>query len=197
MKYCLMVLLLPILFSGCVNLKPDQATLDRYALGPIHLAETSPVEGGTILYIAQPNTPAYIEADRMYLWGEDGKIRKARTVRWAEPFNEGLARALSEYIELNSPHQVSAYYPWQTQGTERCTVQLNVYKLIALDAGKLLADIGWRINASEGEATVGRYQASFDWDPVDFVTYVAAMNAAVEGLANELSSALSSAETKK
>ncbi len=167
-------------------MKPDQSPLDHYALGPGKLAEVSATDGGNTLYIDRPNIPVYVEADRMYLWGANGEISKARAVRWAEPLNEGLARALAEYIELKSDHLVRAYYPWRTQEVDLYTVNLNVYKLIAHEDGNLLADIGWRILSRDGEELLGRYQTTVEWEPVSFPSYVSAMNQAIEGLADQL-----------
>ena len=104
---------------------------------------------------------------------------------------------MAEYLELNSAHQVRAYYPWSTQEALLSTVQLNVYQLIAREDRRLLADIGWRLTDSQGVVISGRYQASLDWQPHDFSTYVAEMNQAIEGLADELIHALSASSAKK
>lgn len=190
MKYCLIPLLLCCLFTGCVNLKPDKTPLDRFALGPAALAETSSDASGAMLYIDRPNVPVYMEADRMYLRGEHGEINSLHSVRWAEPLSEGLARSLAEYIELKSEHTVSAFYPWMTQEEGLCTVNLNVFKLIADENGTLLADIGWRLHCPTGRVQQGRYQATLEWDTEDFSTYVTAMNEAIGHLASDLIKAL-------
>lgn len=187
MKSIFISLLLSLLFVGCVNLKPAKVPLDRYALGPSELAQVpEESERGNTLYIDRPNIPAYMEADRMYLRGGNGQVSAIHGTRWAEPLDEGLARALGEYVEINSEHLVRAYYPWKTKETELCTVKLNVYKLIANDDGSLLADIGWRLSCPNDEAQLGRYQATLSWDPEDLTTYVATVNEAIEGLAAQI-----------
>ena len=186
MNHCLLLVLVSLLLTGCVNLKPAKVPLDRYALGLSGLAEVTEAGAGRKLYIEQPNVPVYLEADRMYVRGANGEISQAGGVRWAEPLDEGLARSLAEYIELKSAHRVYAYYPWRTKETELCAVKLNVYKLIAGENGQLLVDIGWRMDCPDTESRYGRYRHVFEWAPDEITSYVTAVNEAIEGLADQL-----------
>ena len=105
-------LLLTLLLSACVNLEPVEDDLRVYARWDLLLSvpKRSFEDLGQVVYIARPDLPSYLTNNRMLIRAAD-EIQSLEGARWVEPLEEGVARALGEYLARAQAPFVAGYYP--------------------------------------------------------------------------------------
>lgn len=183
------ILLLCLSASGCVNLKPRADTVQQYVLGPIDAqARTSvgePVRGETI-YVGRPDLPGYLEGNRLQYRVETGAVHRIAGARWGEPVEEGVARALSEYLIQNGAYAESGFYPWPRQ-SEAPRLRVRLHQFSATGEGVILVTAGWWIEGPEGTLAQGMFTADDQtWQPGNAESLVRGLNQALQGLADAI-----------
>ena len=186
------LLVLTCTLTACVNLKPKADTTRTYLLGPV---DVSP-EGESSLYdiyIARPNLPAYLEGNHMQYRNEQGELKSLKGARWGESLQEGIARALSEWVLSDSGRQVSGFYPWPKTSDQATELRLQFHQFGATADGRIQLSASWRIDGgADAKAKQARYYSAegYTWKVGDVQSLVAGLNAALTALAQEISGAL-------
>lgn len=176
---------LSFLLSACVNLKPVEDNLKLYVLGDpkgVEVVETaSSVE--ECFYIASPDLPSHLSNDRFMVRTLNGELIEKSDVRWAEPLEEGICRALSEYISREG-RWVTGYYPWPKLEANIPQLRVRFNELAFVDDGSVRISVFWVVRNRSDVLSGGVYNTyDLSWDPESPESLVKALNAALEGLA--------------
>lgn len=187
----LTLLLLCCGLTACVNLKPKADTVRMFVLGSVDaVAEPSAQSPGAV-YIARPDLPAYLDGSRLQYRHADGEIQSLRGARWAEPLQEGVARALSEFIGGAQGHSTDGYYPWPKLSTATPQVRVRLLKFGATADGRIQLAANWQIEGPGGVVCQSSYVADqFEWQLGDPQSLVAGLNQALKALAAEIAPAM-------
>ena len=169
---------------ACVNLKPTQHVVQRYVLGPAAATPVSERSGGA-LYVARPELPSYLAGNQMQYRAAGGELQSLAGVRWGEPLQEGVARALSELIAAQDERSNIRFYPWPQTAAPVTTLRIQLHQFAATADGCVLLAAYWQL---EGEARAqGSYVAEgLRWTPGQAASLVAGLNAGLAGLAQEI-----------
>lgn len=192
MKYHLLAVgLLSLLFTSCVNLDPVEDDLQMYALGSVSdRPETEfPDNANNVIYIARPDLPAYLSNNRMLIRSEDGEIRHLGGIRWVEPLEEGVARALSEYISRAGGQFVAGYYPWPRLSNNTPMIRVRFSELSFEDDGTIHVVAFWWEGRDEEILKGGIFEPNdITWTPGKPSTLVTAFNRILEQVGEEIAS---------
>ncbi len=175
------------LLTGCVNLKPREDSTKEYVLGPIDVLAlgTGPIEERG--YIARPQLPVYMEGSELKIRSADGEITSLPGVRWAEPLDVGVARALSHYFQAVSGGIKSSFYPWAKPGKAATTLQVTLHQMVATDDGHIYLSASWELKRPDTSVQTGAFsKVDVEWLPGDAGSMVAGLNAGLEALATEI-----------
>lgn len=184
-------LLLCFGLSGCINLKPKADAAKSFVLGPVAASSRAEVAAVGALYIARPERPTYLEGTHLLYLAESGEIKSLPNVRWAEPIEGGIARALSEYLQLDDATLDTHFYPWSKHSAAMPQLHLYLHQFIATEDGRILLSATWRVAAGSESTRSGAYTApDLQWTPGDASSLVVGLNAALEGLAKEIKASL-------
>jgi uncharacterized lipoprotein YmbA len=175
--------------TACVNLKPKPDTVRLYVLGPLDTAVESGVLSGPAIYIARPDLPTYVDGTRLQYRRQGGELRSLSGARWAEPLQEGVSRALSEY--LSSQHAINGYYPWPKLSSVTSQVRVRFSQFGATADGQIQLSAHWQIEGPEAVVREGVFAAAdLKWQTDDAQSMVAGLNEALQALAADISNSL-------
>lgn len=176
------------LVTACVNLKPKSAPMQLYALGPI--MQAAPQQAGPHamqVYVARPSLPAYLDSKQLLFRSNNGEVKHVATARWAEPLDDGIARATSEYLGLVATSVSKAYYPLKKPaGTAALKIQIQQFN--GTEGGQVQFQADWQLENAEGKLLKrGSYLAdSLSWAPGDASSLVAGLNTALSEMATAI-----------
>ena len=183
------MLLLGLLFAGCVNLDPVEDDLQMYALGSVEDRPSAkfPENPNEVVYIGRPDLPAYLSNALMLIRSSDGEVKQLPGVRWAEPLEEGVARALSEYIARADGPFVAGYYPWPRINRETKQIRVRFTELSFKDDGSIHVVAFWWIAKGQGMIDGGLFEPrDIAWTPGQPATIVTAFNQILEQLGQSI-----------
>ena len=173
--------------TSCIGLNPSPDNTKMVALGLSDLAQTrstAPVAKG---YIARPDFPVYMEGNRLKVLSKNGELLNLPDVRWAEPIDTGVARALSSYIGISSDGLESDFYPWVRTNDVKFVLKVRFHHLIATDNGHILASASWEYDRGTDKTQTGFFvNNTVSWSPGDAQSMVTGMNTVLKLLASEI-----------
>lgn len=178
-----------LVFSGCVNLKPKADVVKLYALGPVEAAPETTATGPS-MYVARPNLPGFLDGKRLQFRSANGEVEELSKARWAEPLEDGIARALAEYLQHKGGRKVSGFYPWP-KNRDDLELRVHIYKLGALKSGEVSMLVEWELRSAGKARSAGTFESQgIQWQQGDSDSFVAGINRALEQLASDVDAAL-------
>lgn len=124
---CLLILLG---LAGCINLDPSVDPTRTFLLH----APGVDIDGWTAdgqalsIYVERVEIPPYLDDRRLVLRLSDEQVDYQEFVRWAEPLDQGIARALAlNLLDLPGVDEVG-YYPWQGPREADLKLRMKVFK---------------------------------------------------------------------
>lgn len=178
--------LLTLCAAGCVNLKPrpDQTKLYVLAAGE---APTSVTDDGTLLYVERPNLPLYLNGKHLTYSRDNGEAVSIPGARWAESFEEGVARGLASQINASAKQLRASYFPWlRPQSVD--VLRVNFYQFEARADGSFAVSADWSLSpAGGGDGIRGRLELlNISWIVVSAESYVHACDQILKRLADDI-----------
>ena len=183
--------------GGCVSLKrtPEARFFTlRSVLEPAEAAPaaTRPASQVGLLPVL---VPGHLERPQLVTWASPGELRIDEYLRWAEPLDEGIARALAEDLDaLLAAHPVIRS-PWPSPVVPFCRVRVELRVFGPQEDGDVLLEGRWALLPhGEGRSFVHRstslrrpLAAKAGGDPA---AGVEAMSALLADLAREIAAAV-------
>lgn len=186
----ILILLLAVLLSGCVNLKPKPDRTQIFALGT-ELKSVYNLQGRPEVYVTRVEIPGFLEGTRIHFRAGDGRLDSVTGARWAEAPAEALPRALAMHLQATGLAHVRAYYPWSNTESERTKVSVQFERFSASPSGQVEVVAQWQIESADGQLLKGRYMATgLQWDGQNVVDYIVQLDAGLAGLAEAIAQAL-------
>lgn len=166
--------------SGCVNLKSKPDRVQQYALGA-SLQQELAVSDPAAIYISRPNLPGYLNGRNLQYRDASSEVVSLRQSRWAEPLDQGVARALAECWLQSGASSVSGYYPWPRKSNSSPQLKVNFYRLEAFSDGRIEVVADWQLlGAAGGVEKQGQFRAKeISWQLGDPESLVRGLNAAL------------------
>jgi uncharacterized lipoprotein YmbA len=176
-----------LLAGGCVNLKPSPDTVKSYTLGPASLESLEKFPGREGVYVARPDLPGYLAGTRFHYRGFDGELVQLPSARWAEPLEEGISRAVSEFLNHEGVPASGGYYPWPYRSRDIPKLHLSILRLGAYENETIQFQVAWEILQDEATIASGLYvQDALAWEVGDASSAVEGFNAGLRALAAQI-----------
>lgn len=186
----LLACLFTALCSGCVNLKPTADVTKQYALGSEAGALMLTTEPESVLYIARPNLPGYIEGLHLQYRSANSEVISLSKARWIEPLDQGIARTIGELLLESGKHTVSGYYPWPQKNRNAAQLKVNFFRFGGSADGQIELSAYWELVGADGEVeNQGLFTAKgIEWQVGDAESLVAGLNQALVELVLDVGS---------
>lgn len=192
-KYLLSIgaTLIALFLCACVSFEPQPDSGREFALGPVTIpASVSDESASEAFFVERIFLPAYLDTPVIQYRSLDGQILSIGQDRWAEPLDQGIARALFEYIVQSSDSGTGAYYPWPRPKADIDIVSVQFYEFVANEEGSVRLSGTWR-KAKKGRSVQDEVFSFSDlsWEVGDTGSLVAAFNEGLARLASEIGKA--------
>jgi uncharacterized lipoprotein YmbA len=185
-KHCL-VLLGPLLLSGCLGLDPKPDPSRYFDLGGGTTRPERVEADCTRQVLVGPVTLAgHLDDTKIARRVGENEIRYADWEFWAEPLVRALPRELGRSLERVMPDTCVSDYRMASPSEASVQLELVISRFEMTDDAEVLVDAGWRVfrsGESEGRQTTIRFSKAIDGDSSDVSAGVQAMNLALDDLA--------------
>ena len=173
--------------TACVNLDPRPDSTRFFVLGSDASAAAAG-EGGSGFYVGRPEIPVYLKSEKMLYRTASGEVRPVGGHRWAEPLDQGIARALAEALAAQSGTASAGFYPWAKPAPETATLRLQVREFGGDGDGSIVFDAAWELQDPARSAPLrGDFRAQIEaWKVGSPDGLVAGMNELIARLALEI-----------
>ena len=191
--------------AGCVSLKrtPEARFFVLRSLVEPPEAAARPASAG-LVGVLPVRIPGHLERPQIVTWAGPGELRIGEYLRWAEPIDAGVTRALAENLDALLPAHPVIRSPWPSAVAPFCRVRVDLRVFGLQESGDVRLEGRWVLLPGKGERPLVHRSASLRRGPagpsgVDAAAGVEAMSALLADLAKEIAAAVEAlpAEEKK
>lgn len=173
--------------SGCFNLEPKPDNTVIYTLGPHAHEDGRSVNEGRIVYVNRPELPSYLMGSSVVFHTDTGALTSLSHARWGEDLEDGIARAVAEYLQSTGKVNVRSQYPWPKLARDDWDVRVLFKRFGATEDGVVHVSAVWQIRDNGDVMKEGLFASEgLQCDLSDASSYVAELNAGLEQLANQI-----------
>jgi uncharacterized protein len=187
-------LLAALAVAGCVSLKRTPEAR-FFALRPVAELPASPAPndaGGGMVGVLPVSLPGFLDRPQLVAWSGPGEVRIDEFLRWAEPLDASVQRALAEDLEalLPSLHVIRA--PWPRSTAVRCRVRVELLRFGPQPRGEVLLSGRFVLLPAQSERALFARDVELRRDPghADAGSGVEAMSALLADLAAQVAQAI-------
>jgi len=177
-----------VCLSGCLNLKPAQATARFFVLSPLPGA-AAPGSPALAVGVGPVKLPAYLFKDSLAVRKGTNEVEYLDSALWAEHLNSGFQRVLAANLAVLLPTDQVRLSAWRREDVAmEVYVTVEQFDVDRTGAGVLVA--WWRILSPGGEKTLkaGQFRAAREGAPpqADPLGATATLSALLGDLSREL-----------
>ena len=187
-----LLLLLPLLLTGCGALKPVKDTSATYLLDPT-VSDRPLGNSVPAIAIGRPALPSYLDRQQVVTRVGSGELKMSDYHLWAEPLGAGIARVTS--MNLGRLTGSSNILPIDNFVTLDYTslLELRVNQFESDGSNRIILACTWKLQPIRGfplQARNFRTEVPFTESKTDISPRIAAMNEALGRLAREIARSL-------
>jgi hypothetical protein len=149
--------------------------------------------GGVGVFVRRVDVPAYLGQGRLVTMKGGIQVDYATTARWAEPLDQGVARAVAEDLSRNSRIRAYGFSPGAAPMDHQYDVWIRLERFEGTDGGEVVLRGHWAVSAADSSAPVaGR---TFEirrrgWQPGDYPGLVRLLSAETAEMSREIARAI-------
>ncbi len=174
--------------AACLGPRTDPATYYVLSPGQGDAGEPLPIQLG----VGPVTVPGYLARSELVTRVSENRLSVSETERWAEPLEEGVARALSAGLRRRLGPDRVVPYPWYASDGIDYGVSVEITRFEASSPSTVVLAATWRVEDGEGgEALEGDdsvIEVATDGPTGD--ASVAALSGALDALAAEIAGAV-------
>jgi uncharacterized protein len=145
--------------------------------------------GGTSVFIRRVDVPAYLATGRLVTMKGGIQVVYATTARWAEPLDQGVARAVAGDLSRNSRIRASGFSPGAPIAERKYDVWIRLERFEGTDRGEVILRGHWAISTADSSAPIS--SRTFDirrhgWRPGDYPGMVRLLSEAIAEMSREI-----------
>ena len=110
--------------------------------------------GGTGVFVRRVDVPSYLATGRLVTMKGGIQVDYAATARWAEPLDQGLARAVAEDLSRNSRIRAYAFSPGAPPVDHRYDVWIRLERFEGNDHGEVVLRARWSISGADSSVPI-------------------------------------------
>src|ERR1700730_16479807 len=126
--------------------------------------------GGTTVFVRRVEVPAYLVRLSIVTMRGGGEADYAETARWAEPLDQGVARAVAENLNRRSGITAIGFSPASPPGPHRYDVQIRLDRFEGTENGDVVLAAHWEVLTADGSSVSNRSTEIHrnGWTPGDY-----------------------------
>jgi len=148
--------------------------------------------GGTTVFVRRVQVPAYLVRLSLVTMRGGSQADYAETARWAEPLDQGVARAVAENLNQRSGITAIGFSPAAPPGPHRYDVQIRLDRFEGTDSGDVVLAAHWEVLTSGGSSVANRSLEirRNGWTPGDYPGLVKLLSEEVAEMSAQIARAI-------
>jgi uncharacterized protein len=143
--------------------------------------------GGVGVFVRRVDVPAYLGQGRLVTMKGGIQVDYATTARWAEPLDQGVARAVAE--DLSSRIRAYGFSPGAAPMDHQYEVWIRLERFEGTDDGEVILRGRWAVSTADSSTPIVR--RTFDirrhgWQPGDYPGLVRLLSAEIAEMSREI-----------
>ncbi len=182
------LLLLPLLLVGCASKEPLPKF---YVLTPAGDATVVRSARNTV-FVRRVGVPAYLARANLASMGTGNQVHYSTTGRWAEPLDQGIARAVADELTARGIGAIG-FQPSIQISDHRYDVNIRLIRFEGNANGQVVLSATWQVlPAASGVPLVRRATNTVldGWTPGDEAGLAALLSQAVRRMADQIARAI-------
>lgn len=147
---------------------------------------------GTSVFVRRVQVPAYLARLSLVTMRGGSEADYAETARWAEPLDQGVARAVAENLNRRSGITAFGFSPAAPPGLSRYDVQIRLERFEGTDSGDVVLAAHWQLSTADGSSVTSRRTEIHrsGWVPGDYPGLVKLLSDAVAEMSSQIARAI-------
>ena len=148
--------------------------------------------GGTPVLV-RVEVPAYLARTNLVTMRGGIEVQYAATARWAEPVDQGLARAVAEDLSRNSRIRAYGFSPGAPPVAHSYDVWIRLERFEGNDNGQVVLRARWSVSTSDSSAPITSGTADVrrsGWHPGDYPGLVRLLSEEVSEMSRQIAQAI-------
>lgn len=148
--------------------------------------------GGTTVFVRRVEVPAYLIRLSLVTMRGGSQADYAEAARWAEPLDQGVARAVAENLNRRSGITAFGFSPSAPPGPHRYDVQIRLESFEGTDSGEVVLAAHWQVSTTDGSSVASRRTEirRNGWTPGDYPGLVKLLSDAVAEMSGQIARAI-------
>ena len=148
--------------------------------------------GGTSVFVRRVEVPAYLIRLSLVTMRGGSEADYAQTARWAEPLDQGVARAVAENLNRRSGITAFGFSPSAPPGPHRYDVQIRLERFEGSDSGDVVLAAHWQVLTADGSSVASRRTEirRNGWTPGDYPELVKLLSDEVAEMSDQIARAI-------
>jgi uncharacterized protein len=179
--------LISLFLIGCATVEPlpNFFLLSNASAGKVRSAKS----GGIGVFVRRVDVPAYLAQGRLVTMKGGIQVDYATTARWAEPLDQGVARAVAEDLGRNSRIRAYGFSPGAAPMEHSYDVWIRLERFEGTDAGEVILRGHWAVSTADSSAPIGGRTVDIrrhGWRPGDYAGLVRLLSQEVAEMSREI-----------
>jgi uncharacterized protein len=190
-RYCIfkafVAALISLFLIGCATVEPlpNFFLLSNASAGKARSAKS----GGIGVFVRRVDVPAYLAQGRLVTMKGGIQVDYATTARWAEPLDQGVARAVADDLGRNSRIRAYGFSPGAAPMEHSYDVWIRLERFEGTDAGEVILRGHWAVSTADSSAPIGGRTVDIrrhGWRPEDYAGLVRLLSQEVAEMSREI-----------
>jgi uncharacterized protein len=179
--------LISLFFISCAAVEPLPSffLLSNASPGRIRSRQT----GGTTVFVRRVGIPSYLATGRLVTMKGGIQVDFASTARWAEPLDQGVARAVAENLSRNPRIRAFGFSPGAQQSGQKYDVWIRLERFEGTDDGAVILRGHWAVSSAESSVPIAGRTVDIrrrGWKPGDYPGLVRLLGKEVAEMSQEI-----------
>ena len=149
--------------------------------------------GATTVYVRRVDIPTYLTRLGLATMNGGVRVTYAETALWAEPLDQGTARAVAEALSENGRIRAFGFSPAGPPPDHNYDISIRVERFEGSDTGQVLLRARWFVSTSDSSAPIASGTTQIrrsGWQPGDYPGLVRILGDEVAQMSHQIARAI-------
>jgi uncharacterized protein len=145
--------------------------------------------GGISVFVRRVDVPAYLAQGRLVTMRGGIQVDYATTARWAEPLDQGVARAVAEDLGRNARIRAYGFSPGAAPIEQKYDVWIRLERFEGTDTGEVILRGHWAVSTADSSTPIAGRTVDIrrnGWQPGDYSGLVRLLSEEVAEMSREI-----------
>ena len=145
--------------------------------------------GGTSVFVRRVDVPAYLAKGSLVTLKQGIQVEYAATANWAEPLDQGVARAVAEDLSRSSRIRAYGFSPESPPADHKYEVWIRLERFEGNDNGEVVLRAHWAVSSADSSEPIASRTVDIrrhGWHPGDYAGLVRLLSGELAEMSREI-----------